>query len=341
MSEMEGSPEIFLENTSQFLAKTPYKKAHQLAIKMAKEYQTVTKISVVIPFYNRISLTIEAVRSVLMQDHQQFEILLVDDGSTDDLGALLDLIKTDLRIQYIRQNNAGPAKARNNGVKRATGAYIAFLDSDDLFYPEKLKIQLEYMRKNSLVLSHTSYHRFDFEGNLIAPIASGKVSGNIFPGIIASCGIALPTVMGRADIFKNNPFPDNFEIGEDVCLWIKLASKYEFAGIDVAYTKVRVGHLSASLNKRKQEIGYINIAYYVIQDKFMAQFKPQIKSLLLDVVANLTEVRDGPRTMNVPEVPAETDVKVSLFNKVSSFYAQHGFINTARKVVAVISRRLT
>ena len=342
MSEMEGSPVIFLENTSQFLAKTPYKEAHQLAIKMAKEYQAFTKISVVIPFYNRISLTAEAVRSVLLQSHQQFEILLVDDGSTDDLDVLLGLIKTDPRIHYIRQDNAGPAKARNNGIKRATGAYIAFLDSDDLFYPEKLKIQLEYMQKKGLVISHTSYQRFDFEDNLIASISSGKVSGNIFPEIIASCEVALSSVMGRADIFKNNLFPENIEIGEDVCLWIKLASKYEFGGIDVAFTKVRVGHDTASFNKRKQEIGYINIAYFVIHDAFMAQFKPQIKLLLLGAVANISdysEVQDVLRARKFPE--GRYTKKVSLINKVSSFYAQHGFVTTARKVGAVISRHLS
>lgn len=330
MSEMEGSPVNFLNSTAQFLANTPYKEAHQLAVKMAEECQTGAKISVVIPFYNRVAWTIEALRSVLLQSHQQFEILLVDDGSTDDLAPLLDFIKTDPRIQYIRQDNAGPAKARNNGVKHATGAYIAFLDADDLFYPEKLKIQLEYMQQRGLVISHTSYHRIDLEGNVIGSISSGTLSGSIFPRIMASCPVALPTVMARADIFKNNLFPEHFEIGEDVCLWIKLASKYEFGGIDDAFSKVRVGPSTAALNKRKQAMGYINIAYFIIHDPYMAQFERQIKSLLLDATAIFSDCATPPVN---PVIPVFMHARESsALQKVFRSLRHHGLRATWQRI---------
>jgi hypothetical protein len=326
MIEMEGSPANFLSSTAQFLANTPYNEAHQFAVKMAENCQIGTKISVIIPFFNRVAWTIEALRSVLLQSHQKFEILLVDDGSTDDLAPLQDFIKSDPRIQYIRQENAGPAKARNNGVKQATGSYIAFLDADDLLYSEKLKIQLEFMLQGGFFISHTSYHRIDLEGNLIGSISSGTLSGNIFPRIMASCPIAMPTVMARADILKKNPFPEHFEIGEDVCLWIKLASKYDFGGIDGALSKVRVGPSTAALNKRKQAMGYINIAYFIIHDPYMAQFERQIKSLLLDASAVFSESASPPANAVMKASRA------SSLQKVMQSLRHHGLRITLQRI---------
>lgn len=312
MSIMEGSPYRFLVKTAEFLSSTPYSGAQQLATSMAKKSLADTLISVIIPFYNRIGWTIEAIKSVQAQSHQQYEIVLVDDGSNDDLSALFDIIRNDNRIKYIRQDNAGPAKARNKGVKEVVGRYIAFLDADDLFYPEKLEVQLEYMEDNGFAISHTSYTRIDLEGNDIGLISSGSLKGNVFPGIIASCPVAMPTVMAHSDILRKNPFPEQFEIGEDVCLWISLASMHEFGGINSALSKVRVGPATAALNKSKQAIGLINIAFYVIHNSHLSQYERQIKSLLLNAssifynssacprnVISATTLRSTwPRTLN-------------------------------------------
>jgi len=294
MSDMEGSPYRFLVRTAEFLSTTPYRDAQQMAMSMAQGALENTRISVVIPFYNRIGWTIEAIRSVQEQTHQQFEIVLVDDGSTDDLGALLDVIRLDSRIKYIRQENAGPAKARNNGVRHATGIYIAFLDADDLFCPKKLETQIRYMEENGFELSHTSYNRIDLEGNVIGSIPSGRIKGNVFPRIMASCPIAMPTVMGRASIFRKNSFPEYLEIGEDVCLWISLAGKYELGGLDLELSKVRVGPVTASLNARKQLIGLINIASYIVHDPYLAQYERQIKSLLKDASSLCSDINGPP-----------------------------------------------
>jgi len=301
MSLMEGSPYRFLTNTAGFLSSTPYRGAQQLASSMAENWLMATKISVVIPFYNRTGWAIDAIRSVQAQTHQQFEIVLVDDGSTDDLGALLDVVRLDGRIKYVKQDNAGPAAARNNGVRHATGSYIAFLDSDDVFYPNKLEIQLKYMESNGLKLSHTSYHRIDLEGNVIGCVSSGALSGVVFPGIMASCPIAMPTVMGSIEIFRNNVFPENLEIGEDVCLWISLTSKYELGAVNVPLSKVRVGPSTAALNSRKQAIGLINIASYIIHDPYLSQYERQIKSLLHDTLSLFSDV-NGPPSGTIPAV---------------------------------------
>lgn len=282
MVAMGGTKYTFLKQQASFLAKTPYREAAQLAAEMAENEKANIKISVVVPFFNRVTWTIEAVNSVLNQTHKNVEILLVDDGSTEELSDLKELIKKDHRILYLRQENSGPAKARNLGIDHATGDFVAFLDSDDLFFPNKLKTQLDNMLESGAFFCHTSYQRIDPEGKPLETISSAAVSENIFPRIIASCPIAMPTVMARTELMKENRFLEHLEIAEDVCLWIKIASRYEIAGIDVPLSKVRVGPSTASLNKSKQAMGYLNIASFVINDPYLSKFEPELRLLITD-----------------------------------------------------------
>lgn len=282
MSAMESTPILFLKGTAKFLASTPYDQAKKLALSMVDDIICGTKVSVVIPFYNRIAWTIEAIKSVQAQTHQNFEIILIDDGSTDELSSLTSWCQSDTRIRYFRQNNSGPAKARNYGIEKAQGRYVAFLDADDLFYPDKLNTQLRYMEESGVMISHTSYQRIDLEGNVIGTISSGTLKGNVFPGIMASCPIAMPTVMVRGDLLKTYRFPESFEIGEDVCLWIALTSRHMLGAIDHALSMVRVGLSTAALNKNKQLRGLINIASYIVHDDYFNQYERQLKSLLID-----------------------------------------------------------
>lgn len=101
--------------------------------------------SVVIPLYNRADIVGDTIRSVQAQDWQDFEIVVIDDGSRDDPAPVIEAIG-DPRVRYIRQDNAGGGAARNHGIKAARGRYIAFLDSDDLFLPGKLSIMAQALK---------------------------------------------------------------------------------------------------------------------------------------------------------------------------------------------------
>ncbi len=105
-----------------------------------------TLVSVIIPTYNRAGLLLEAIESVLMQTHGNIEIIVIDDGSTDDTREKLEPYRNNIRYKYIE--NGGPARARNEGMGMAKGRYIAFLDSDDLYYPYKIKIQADLLDKH-------------------------------------------------------------------------------------------------------------------------------------------------------------------------------------------------
>jgi hypothetical protein len=100
--------------------------------------------------------------------------------------------------------------------------------------------------------------------------------------------------MGRADVFKDNFFPESFEIGEDVCLWIKLTSQHELGGLDMALSRVRIGPDTAAMNTQKQMAGLINIASYVMHDPLFSQYGKQVRSLLRYMWTQVPNVA-GPR----------------------------------------------
>ena len=116
------------------------------------------KISVIVPIYNAELYLEECIHSVLNQTLRDIELLLIDDGSTDGSFRICEeYSKKDNRVQVFRNKNVGQGLERNFGVKKAAGEYIAFLDSDDLWKPNKLTRQIDYMLRNNFCLTFTSY----------------------------------------------------------------------------------------------------------------------------------------------------------------------------------------
>ena len=334
MSKMEGSPYRFLINTARFLANTPYQEARKLAESMATTSLEKTLISVVIPFHNRLDWTLEAIRSVQGQTHQCWELLLVDDGSTDNLSSLHKHIKDDLRIVYLRQEKSGPARARNAGVEIAKGSYIAFLDSDDLFLPDKLRVQLKYMEENGYLISHTSYEQVDSNGGHLGLRSSGEFSGRVFPNIILNCPVAMPTVMGKIEVFRSNKFPETFSIGEDVCLWIKIASNFEFGGINYPLSKVRLTTQTASMNTDKQVIGRLNIASYIAQDPALFGYGKQLR-VFLKVTLSFISDADGPEVEAVKK-GAVLGQQRYLFLHGLKYLRRNGLMETIKRTLRML-----
>lgn len=217
------------------------------------------KVSVIIPFYNRIPDLENAIQSVLAQDGVDFEVLLVNDGSTDDISSIQRYVDNK-KVFLFAQKNAGPAAARNLGLKKSTGDYIAFLDSDDLFNPEKLKTQLLHMLINDSKISHTSYIRKSVGTGSSDYIPSALWLGS-YPYTYAKCPIAMPTVMISRDLVQSGDlcFPDHVKIGEDVILWSRLAGKFHILGIDLPLSTVHTCPTSTSQSPEKMKLGTDNI----------------------------------------------------------------------------------
>lgn len=221
----------------------------------------MAKVTVIIPFYNRIEWVREAIKSVLMQTYQDFEVIVVDDGS--DKGYKDQIEALDKRITYLRQENKGASAARNLGIDQSSGEYIAFLDSDDEFLPEKLEIQLLAMKQNpGILLSHTSYINVDAHKRPLQIIPSGLFTGKVYPQILALCPIATPTVVVQRSALKTRRFDENIAIAEDLLMWSRIAKESAILGINIPLTNVRLHGKNAVADPEKQLDGLSNIINY-------------------------------------------------------------------------------
>lgn len=184
-------------------------------------------VSVIIPVYNSEKYIRDTIESVLKQTYKNFEIIVVDDGSTDITKIIIDeLKKKDSRIQYIFQSNQGQSAARNKGIEYAKGKYIAFLDADDLFLPDKVEQQVAYLEAHpDCDISYSKiYHFFDTDPNNLYYFDLPHPSGNLFSELLRTNFINPLSVMLKKELLdKYGGFENEFRRMDEQYLWIKLS----------------------------------------------------------------------------------------------------------------------
>ena len=180
-------------------------------------------VSIIIPYFKKKKYIKYTINSILNQKFQNFEIIIVyDDKDKGDLNFIKQIKKLDKRIKIIINNkNVGAGESRNIAVKACKGNYIAFIDADDLWLPNKLKKQVYFMKKNKISISHTSYNIIN-EFN--ETISSRQAKTLKFKDLINSCDVGLSTVMIKKKLLLKNHFP-NLKTKEDYVLWLKLSKK--------------------------------------------------------------------------------------------------------------------
>lgn len=279
--QISGSEKKYFADLAGFLETTPYGEARMHAASRAKAIEAQTLVSVVIPFFNEVPLVVRAVQSVLVQTHANLEIILVDDGSTDPLDEIDNVIRLDPRVRMIHQPNQGPGAARNRGLDEAVGSYIAFLDADDLFLPHKVQRQLGVMQDQGAIISHTSYFvTFPERFGNIAQINSGHFAGSLYPKILGGCSICMPTVMlNRLVIAQGFRFPTETRVSEDVMGWIFLAQRYPFLGITEPLSIVEWAHSSAAINVEKSITGMSFVLDRLVKDEIHSRFTEELARL--------------------------------------------------------------
>lgn len=185
-------------------------------------------VSVVIPFYKGIIWLNEAIASVIAQTYKNLEIILINDGSQEDISSILK--KYNDRLIYIHKNNTGPGETRNIGIEISRGEYIAFLDSDDIWLPNKIEDQLYYMVANNLIWCHTAGRYFWEHTSKQKSFNFHKTSGDVSLRGFLSMRIATPSMIIKADILKNNinlRFNAKMRYSQDTFMYINMAQLYE------------------------------------------------------------------------------------------------------------------
>lgn len=278
---LEGTPYRFLKNTADFLDMNGLTAPAKKLMEDAERTLSSILVSVIIPVYNEPEEAISAFNTIINQTHPNIEIILVDDGSTEDMSELEEAIAKHGTAKLIKQPNQGPAQARNTGWSQAKGDYVAFLDADDLFLTNKIEKQLRFAEENNAAFTHTSYWRHGPHKGPMVLHNSGHFGGNdSFPKIISGCPIATPTVMIRANVFSERySFPTDIRIGEDVVLWTKLAEKYGLFGLEEPLTIVRAGTTSAAYDPETQIVGLRNILKAFESDPAIASNQHEILKL--------------------------------------------------------------
>lgn len=164
------------------------------------------KISIVVPSYNRAEFIPATIDSILQQSFQDFELIFIDDGSTDNTTQIMKkYTDSDYRVKYFKQVNSERAVARSYGISLATGDFVCLVDSDDLWYPNKLETQLKVMEADpEIVLSYAAVNRIDFDGNRVAaaPRQHQGESGYVFFDLLKRNFIPSVTPMIKADVAK-------------------------------------------------------------------------------------------------------------------------------------------
>ena len=204
---------------------------------------SIPKVSVIIPSYNRAGFLEEAIESVLSQDYENFELIVVDDGSTDETRNIVKEYAE--RITYLYQDNSGVSCARNMGIKRSSGEYIAFLDSDDKWLPNKLSCQIEFFAANTHALICHTEEIWIRKGIRVNPMKKHKkYSGMIFEQVLPLCIVSPSSVMIKRDLFfeKIGLFDESLPACEDYDLWLRIAARYPIYLIETPLIIKRGGH---------------------------------------------------------------------------------------------------
>ena len=206
-------------------------------------------VSIITPSYNALKFIPTTIESVLYQTYQHWEMIIVDDVSSDNSNDVIaDYMNKDSRIRLIKlEKNSGPAIARNHAIKEAKGRYIAFLDSDDLWHPDKLFKQISFMHLNDVALSYSGYFRIEEKNEKVIDQIHVPVRvdyNELLKQNIIGCLTAIYDTHHIGKIYM----PDILR-RQDFGLWLKILKKVPYAyGLDepLAYYRIRTSSVSSN-----------------------------------------------------------------------------------------------
>lgn len=245
----------------------------------------MNKVSIVIPTYNSAPFIKESVESALGQNYSNKEIIVVDDGSTDNTREILFRYTKNKKIKCIHQKRSGAAAARNTGIRQATGEFVAFLDADDIWLPEKLEKQLPLFGDSEvgLVYSDMAFFGAESKFRVFSEMAGKFFKGQIVKQLLENNFIPTSSVVARkSEVDKAGGFNENLAIGEDYFLWLVIAnlSKIDFVPEQLVMYRIHRDQISKS---RKSSYKNLSKLYsLLLRDRWFSPYKNLIRWKFLE-----------------------------------------------------------
>ena len=223
-------------------------------------------VSIVMPTYNAVKYIQGAVESVLRQTYTDWELLIVDDGSTDGTEQMIqNLIKMDERVKLVKnRENIGVAETRNRGVELAKGEWIAFLDSDDIWHPNKLQEQLELYQRNGMPFIFTGSGFMDENGKLLNyELSVPQIIG--YKELLKQNVISCSSVLIKKELAKKYPMEHSEKMHEDFAVWLSILKQEHIkaAGVNKPLLIYRISEKSKSGNKWKASVMTFRVYRYI------------------------------------------------------------------------------
>ena len=226
------------------------------------------QVSVIMPVYNGEKYLNEAIDSILQQFFIDFEFIIINDGSTDRSREIIESYKDD-RIILINQKKQGVAKSINYGIKRANGKYIARMDADDISYPDRLEIQVNYLENNmKLIAVGSNADVINKDGNYVYTTNLELSNDNLKKNLLHKSPFIHPSLMVRSKELERTGFYPDVPLVEDLLLFNALAKYGDYANIDKPLIKYRLTpEASSRRSKNTQKITYKVLADFIKNGK--------------------------------------------------------------------------
>lgn len=210
-------------------------------------------VSVVVPTYNMARFLPDALSSVLSQTHSHLEVHVVDDGSTDNPREAIAPLMGDPRVHYHWQPNGGQGRAKNAGIRASCSDYIAFIDADDLWLPDKLERQLPVFDRPEIGVVYTDFQCIDQHGAFLPTTRMAPRTGRITNELLIENFVTGMTSLVRRECFTSvGLFDESLPMAIDYDLWLRISTKFEFAYLDYVTYLYRSwgGQMSRNFDER-------------------------------------------------------------------------------------------